>query len=210
MSPPNQTVMAPDAGGHWLVFGGTFDPVHRGHLQLVHDMKQQSDACGVIVAPTNVPPHRLQNSLVASFEARTAMLRLATQQLTYIFLSTIEAELAVPNYTINLLRKLKRRYSSCQFSLLMGADQLKLFTEWHQWEQILSEVKLLVGSRPSHSPEVPSEIPADRIDILQTSLLDISSTDVRDKVSSGCALDDLACLVPDKVAEYIVKEKLYV
>lgn len=197
-----------ERGGSWILFGGAFDPVHRGHLKLTSDMRRARDAAGVLYLP--VYRHPLKSSgCEAEFEHRAEMLRLAIAHEEATDVSTIESELPETNYTLDTVRVLKQRHPNCQFSFLIGADNLPILHTWHKSRELLAEITLLVGSRPDHEPTIDSSLPREAIVVVPTSLLDISSTQIREAVRFGAGAAELSALVPDAVAEYILDHRLY-
>ena len=208
MSPPSRAIRNPEQGGRWLIFGGTFDPVHRGHIRLAEDARRAWPGDGVLFVLSARPPHRPEGP-AAPFEDRLAMLRRAVAPMDRAVVSTIERELSAPNYTLHTVRELKRRYPECEFAFLIGADHLPQLPGWHQPLELLKEVEVLVGSRPGYPPRVPDTLPSDRIRCIETGLLDISSTQIRKAVQAGADREALADLVPPTVADYILSRNLY-
>lgn len=148
------------------LFGGTFDPIHKGHLALAAAAR---DGCGlgrIHFVPTNVPPHRTQQP-VASFVHRYAMTVLATQGEKSFVPSLLEGpaeyvledkkgsrrtEAAAPNYSIDTIRKLKREFKKAdRLFFLIGIDAFKDIAKWHDSEALFSECEFIVASRPGYS-----------------------------------------------------------
>jgi len=171
-------------------------------------MRQARGAVGVLYLPAYRHPLK-PGGCEAEFKHRAEMLRLAIGPEKATDVSTIESELPATNYTLDTVRALKRRYPNCHFSFLIGADNLPILHTWHKAQELLEEVTLLVGSRPDHGPTIDSSLPREAIVIVPTSLLDISSTQIREAVRSGAGAAELSALVPDAVAEYILDNRLY-
>lgn len=199
---------APEPGQKWAILGGTFDPVHLGHLALATDILNAEQLDGVLLIPAYDPPHKGEQPR-ATFQDRLAMLQLVCESEPHFAISSIEEELERPSYTLMTIRALRRKYDGVDFRFIIGADNLVLLKTWHRWEELLDEVRLLVGCRPGADMDAIKDYPEARIDIVETSLVDISSTDTRRAVSRGVTDDELKQLVPRPVADYIFTEGLY-
>jgi len=199
----------PQLTGNWAIFGGAFDPIHRGHTTLALDILTTKQLTGVLFVPSFKPLLKL-STCKASFEDRIAMVRLAIEPYHAFKLSTIESEMGQPGYTLNTVRALKRMYPQVQFHFLIGADLLSEIGDWHQPEEILSEVPLIVGSRPTDKNGADRKpYGSDRIEYVETSLVDVSSSMIRDRIKVGIPLEELNGFVADDVALYIIRGKLY-
>ncbi len=199
---------APEVGEHWGILGGVFDPVHRGHINLSEDIMKERRLDGVLFIPSYRPPHRLEESR-APFEDRLSMLRLALAHYPKFHTSSIEHESDEPGYTYNTVRALKQRHPGVEFSFLIGADNAENFKTWYKWEQILEEVVLLVGYRPGTDVDAVKAFPTGRMELIETGEYDLSSTEIRECIRKGVSPRDLKVMVPDDVAEYILKNELY-
>ena len=206
--------LTPDQGGSWGILGGTFDPVHRGHLALARGIYEQKKLIGALFVPSIRHPFK-QGQCQASFSDRVAMLRLAVENHECFLVSEIEAEMDLSGYTLDTVRACKRRYPRAEFSFIVGADILDELKHWHDPEQILREVRILVGSRPLYNEKQLvarkqlAAFPSDRIELVPTSLIDISSTEVRQKIGTNISPNELDRLIPSKVRQYIRQRKLY-
>jgi len=199
---------APEPGERWGVLGGVFDPVHIGHLTLARDVLRVRRLNGVLLVPTYQPPHRSELP-AAAFEDRVAMLKLAVQGETALEISRIEESTPRPSYSLETVRALKHLYPGVEFSFIIGADNLCQLQTWHQWRVVLQEVKLIVGCRPGARIDDLCDLPLDRIDFVESSMVDVSSTHVRNRIKGGVTREQLATLVPGEVADYILQRKLY-
>ncbi len=200
--------------------GGTFDPVHLGHLVLAREVCEQKELTGALLVPSIRHPFK-QGQCQATFSDRVAMLRLAVENHECFLVSEIEAEMDLSGYTLDTVRACKQRYPQAEFSFIVGADILGELKQWHHPEQILKEVRILVGSRPPYdkkqlvaqkklaAQKQLAAFPSDRIELVPTSLIDISSTEVRQKIGDNISPDELDRLIPSKVREYIQQRKLY-
>jgi len=204
----------PDRGGNWGILGGTFDPVHRGHLALAGEVCGQKKLTGALFVPSIRHPFK-QGQCQASFSDRVAMLRLAVENHECFLVSEIEVEMDLSGYTLDTVRACKQRYPRAEFSFIVGADILGELKRWHNPEQILREVRILVGSRPPYDKKQLvtqkqfAAFPFDRIELVPTSLVDLSSTEVRQKIEDNISLDELDRLIPSKVRQYIQQRRLY-
>lgn len=200
--------MTPDSGGSWIIFGGAFDPVHLGHLHLAKEIRAARKADGVLYLPSFIPPHK-PGGCFASFDDRLSMLKLALEHDDHSFISPSEAARTEENYSLNSVRALKKQFPDCQFSFLVGTDNLSLMQTWHKPDELLAEVQILVGSRSDEMGEVRQHIWDDRIVVIETTLLDVSSTQVRVMVADGAPMSELSKFVPLSVANYIDTARLY-
>lgn len=198
----------PEEGGSWAIFGGVFDPVHRGHLALIDDLSASGRFDGVLFVPSFHPPHK-GNRARASYDDRVAMLQLALKARNHYLVSRIESELNSPGYTLNVVRGLKKRFPAAKFSFIIGADNIADMKNWHRPEEVLHEVHVIAGARPGFDPQQMSRFPADSIEYVRTREVDISSSDVRDSIARGVSPAELAEMVPEPVAQYILERKLY-
>jgi nicotinate-nucleotide adenylyltransferase len=184
-----------------------FDPIHYGHLRLAEDIQKTGGIDGVLFVPSWRPPHKVDGD-ATSFENRLAMVRLAVAGRGSFVVSDIEAELNGPGYTLNVIRALKNRYRQATFSFVMGADNVDDMKKWYHPEEILDEIEVIAGSRPGFEPHV-DRFPADRVRLVATSMIDLSSSQIRKRVAAGIDLEDLAQMVPAAVAGYIEDKGLY-
>ncbi len=138
------------------ILGGTFDPVHFGHLRLALEAKEALALQEVRFIPVAAPPHRAPP--VATFEARCTMLKLALADTPGFVLDAIEATLPAPSYTVQTLTALRASLGADPpLALLMGADAFADLTSWHQWKRLLELAHLVVATRPG------TELRADRL-----------------------------------------------
>ena len=195
------------------VFGGAFNPVHNGHLNLAREAIEQLNLRRLLIIPTFESPHK--NTKLLPFEDRAEMCKTAFGGMEVhgtvpcvVEISDIEKELGGVSYTINTLRELRGRYPNGSFYLLIGGDMLYSFTEWYKYESILKEAKVCAIARGGDSYidmlEFASEI--GRIKVLQTDIVDISSTQIREAVQNN---GDISGLVPQCVADHIRANNLY-
>jgi len=214
-------------------FGGTFDPVHLGHLAIARAAAEKFDLDVVYFVPADVPPHKRSRSLT-EFQHRFAMLALATADDQRFVPSLLEADSEQPNYSIQTIRRLKSALKqSDKLYFLIGVDAFMEIGIWKQPVELLSECDFVVASRPGHSlgelakalpePLRPSQaalqaleqpqsgstikLPTSTIHLLDNVHEHVSSTQIR--AAAHKSVEDLSTYVPRLVAEYIRKEHLY-
>lgn len=198
----------PEDGGRWGILGGTFDPVHRGHLTLASEIATKTRMAGTVLVPAFRHPFKA-GECRASFDDRLAMLKLTVGESQEFFISDIERSHNLSGYTIDTVRTLKAAYPKAEFHFIIGADNASKLSSWHQPEEIASECQIVVGSRPPLSDvDTPPEFEG-RIQVVATELVDLSSSEIRDCVQRGCDTNCLQESVGKPVAEYILKNKLY-
>jgi nicotinate-nucleotide adenylyltransferase len=211
MSPLNNSRRekpTPKPGQSWGIFGGEFDPIHHGHLNLARQVRSIKGLDGVVIVPSIKPPHR--DSLALSpFADRLAMVSLATEELPYFLASSVENDMNLSGFTLDTIRTLQQMFPGINWHLIVGADQGEVFDTWHQPDEILKEARLLVGARPGYEPRLPTLKDTSRVEIISIPLIDLSSTDIRHRVSTGMTKSDLSRLVPAAVAAYITSHRLY-
>ena len=180
------------------IFGGTFNPIHNGHIAIVRSILEQklADEVWLMVTPCN-PWKEGQNLL--DNDKRLELVRLAVSGIEGAYASDYEFRLPVPSYTANTLRHLRRSYRRREFILAIGADNWAAFRDWRDWQYIVSEFKLIVYPRPGYSAD--PDIPEADVSILDCPLHDISSTAIRQAVASGQPIDGM---VPEQVTETVV------
>jgi nicotinate-nucleotide adenylyltransferase len=198
----------PEQGGMWAILGGTFDPVHNGHLTLGYEILSMKMLDGLLLVPAYHPPHKPKNCF-ASYEDRVAMLQLAIESYDYYHISRIEEELAGTGFTLHTVRALKKKYPAAGFYFLIGADNIEAIKDWYRPEEIIDEIKIIAGTRPGFKPERATHQLADKIEYITTTPVDISSSDIRRKIKEGASRGELVRLMPEKVTDYILENNLY-
>lgn len=173
------------------ILGGTFDPVHLGHIQLAEAAKKQFSLDEIWLMPAKIPPHK-QDKQIASEEARTEMLRLAAENLPGFRVSTFEFERNEVSYTAETLKLLSEEYPEDSFYYLMGEDSLKWFPQWYHPEIIVAHADILVAPRASvESEELHKQVElceqqlGKHFYIIETPWVPVSSTDIRKHLAEG-------------------------
>ena len=189
------------------IYGGTFNPIHNGHLHLIRAACAQLSFDRLLVVPANIPPHKAATDL-ASNRDRLEMARLATAGMPGVWVSDIELRARGKSYTVLTLERLRALFPECSFTLLMGADMLESFDRWHRWQDILKLADIAAFAR-NEGEESLLERKAGligRARVVRVEPLPLSSTLVREKVRRG---EDISGLVPEPVAAYIYEKGLY-
>lgn len=220
----NQLAFPKKNTGLQALFGGTFDPIHYGHLRPVQALAKQVGLQKVLLLPNHVPPHRPQPE--ASPSQRLEMVKLAIQGNPLFTIDTRELEKNSPSYTIETLTELRQEKGSTQpLAFIIGQDSLLSINTWHGWDKILDNCHLLVCSRPGYAtqftdpkmqawlsqhktaqPEKLRSTPHGYIFLGDTPLINISATEIRQKLIAGDSCRDL---IPEAVLQYIHQQGLY-
>ena len=196
------------------VFGGTFDPVHYGHLILAEQCREQGRLDQVWFVPAPRPPHKADQPLTR-FEQRVEMLALALAGNPTFRIDEVEKERTGPSFTVDTLDALQRQHPGDEFFLLVGSDTLADLPHWHDPVGVLRRAGLMVMLRPGH-PLLPAAalrasvgLPADvelRLEVAETPLIDISSRDLRRRVVLG---KSLRYFLPRAVEVYLHNKQVY-
>ena len=184
------------------VMGGTFDPIHHGHLVAASEVASAFNLDGVLFVPTGTP---WQKDKVTDGEHRYLMSVIATASNPRFTVSRVDIDREGPTYTVDTLRDIQKAYPGAELFFITGADAVKQILEWKDHEQLWPLAHFVAVTRPGHKLELPPA-PEGAISILEIPALAISSTDIRARVVEG---EPVWYLVPDGVVQYIGKHKLY-
>ncbi len=189
------------------ILGGTFDPIHNGHIELAVQVKKELKLTEVLIIPAAQPPHK--SGECSSFADRFEMARLAFEGMDGFAVSDIEKKLGGRSFTINTIRALKEIYPpKTEFYLIIGGDQLFTIESWYKYESILKEAHVTAVTRAGMSytdmQEYANEI--GRVKVLNLDIPDISATHVRELLQNGGVPDGL---VPEPVLRCIRERGLY-
>jgi len=182
--------------------GGTFDPIHHGHLVAASEVAQSFDLDEVIFVPTGQP---WQKSGVSPSEHRYLMTVIATASNPRFTVSRVDIDRAGPTYTIDTLHELKSQRPDAELFFITGADALAQILSWRDHDELWDLAHFVAVSRPGHVLSTAG-LPTDDVSQLEIPALAISSTDCRDRVEHG---NPVWYLVPDGVVQYIAKHHLY-
>ncbi|SRR5260370_23997623 len=196
------------------VFGGTFDPVHYGHLILAEQCREQGRLDQVWFVPAPRPPHKADRPLTR-FDQRVEMLALAVAGNPAFRVDEIEKERTGPSFTVDTLAEFQKQHPQDEFYLLVGSDTLQDLPHWHDPVGVLRRAGLMVMLRPNHpllsaeelraSVPLPEDVPL-RMEVAETPLIDISSRDLRRRVVRGRSL---RYFLPRAVEVYIQEKQIY-
>ena len=193
------------------IFGGSFNPIHYGHLMICEYIKEEMGLDKVIFIPTGNPPHK---DLEVSAEDRYEMVRLAISPNPDFEISDIETTRVKKSYTVDTIRELKKIYKEEKLYFLIGLDSLFQLKTWMKIGDLSQEIEFVVALRPGYldKEEVNKEIDflrenfGTKINLIKTPLYEISSTDLRDRIREG---KSLRYLIPKKVLDYIEESGFY-
>lgn len=185
------------------ILGGSFNPVHIGHLMLASYMSQFTmlDSVWLMLSPLN--PLKVDSAELISDMQRLKMLSIATQGETKIETCDIELSMPRPSYTINTLEFLRKKYPRRRFKLIIGSDNWKVFDRWRDYQRIIDEFGVIVYPRPGYP--MP-EMYEDGVDVVEAPMFNVSSTFVRRAIAKGY---DMHYFLPTGVSEYIKQHGLY-
>ena len=179
------------------ILGGSFDPVHHGHLILARAAKEELSLDRVILVPAALSPHKCETKPATAAD-RLAMVRLAIEGEPGLECSDMELARPAPSYTVDTLRELAAAHPGAELFLLIGADNVQKFHTWQEADAIPSLASVAVLERTA--PATPHPWPVVR------RFVDISSTDIRRRVTRGLSI---RYLTPDAVCAYIARQGLY-
>jgi len=206
------------------IFGGTFDPVHYGHLRSALEVKDLFGLDEVRLIPCANPPHRGQPAVTAKM--RLQMLELAIKNHSGLKIDTRELDRyrvsdQTPSYMVDTLKSLRQEFPDESLLLFIGSDAFKYLTAWHQWQRLFDYAHIVVLTRPgfeiqhlddffkarlaTDNKEL-TQIPAGKLCFQQVTQLDISATAIREMIARK---QNPGFLLPDAVIEYIKQHKLY-
>ncbi|MGY6038600.1 nicotinate-nucleotide adenylyltransferase [Aeromonas sp. AE23HZ002T15] len=204
------------------ILGGTFDPIHIGHLRPAIEAREALGLAEVRLLPNHIPPHRANP--FCSSEQRLAMVRLAAAETPGFVVDERELGRDKPSYTIDTLVELRAELPDTPICFLMGMDSLLGLPGWHRWQELLDYAHLVVSARPGWQPDYPADVKAllgrhlsqDKQDLhrhrhghiwLAGNLpVELSATGLRALLAAG---RDPRYLLPASVADYIARHKLY-
>ena len=194
------------------ILGGTFDPVHRGHIMMAEEAKAALDLSEVLLVPVGQPISKVTET-VTSAKNRVEMLKLAIEGSPYLKISTIEIERKGPSYTADTIAEIRKKSGGRdELYFILGWDSLAQLPDWHEPSQLISMCTMVAVPRPGYAkPSLKSlegVLPgiSQKVIFLEKPKVDISASAIRELAAKGESIDDL---VPEAVAEYIKKNKLY-
>jgi nicotinate-nucleotide adenylyltransferase len=213
------------------IYGGTFDPVHSGHLEVASRVLELFELDEVIFVPACLPPHKRGAGITSAFH-RYAMLALATAHDQRLRISTIELDMPERPYAVDTVERMQSATApNRRLFFMIGADSWAEITAWHEWQRLLKMCDLIVSTRPGYDlkSSVPQELAnivdvrgmsrekisellniedSPRVFLTDAAMVDVSATVIRAAVQSG-EMKKLRASVPAEVAGYIEKYELY-
>jgi nicotinate-nucleotide adenylyltransferase len=204
------------------VLGGTFDPIHHGHLRLAIDLAEQLNLSSLKLMPGYLPMHRDTPSATA--EQRLEMLKLSIMDNSILDIDERELKRKGPSYTLLSLKEIRAEIGpTTALYFVLGADAFCHFDEWHQWQKLLEYAHILVAVRPGSHPEFSKDLTAfvnkvkyqsqgypktasGSVVFIDNAKLEISSTTIREKIAEG---QSVQYLLPKSVVNYIQLNKVY-
>ncbi|MGE6629228.1 nicotinate-nucleotide adenylyltransferase [Bacillus sp. NPDC077027] len=182
------------------LFGGTFDPLHNGHLLMASEVRFQIGLDEIWFVPNQQPPHK-SNRKQTSSAHRVNMVKAAIQSNPYFKLNLVEMEREGPSYTVDTVELLKKRYPDDEFFFIIGADMVEYLPKWHRIDDLLNMITFIGMKRPGFQgkttyPLLFADVPA----------FDVSSTLVRQRMRAGEPVD---YFIPEAVKSYMKEHHLY-
>ncbi len=193
------------------ILGGTFDPIHHGHLVAAQEVQHQLALDQVLFVPAGMPPHKPPQP-ISPIHHRLRMVELAIAGKSHFALSRLDADRPGPCYTVDTLQLLRREWGPGPlFVFIIGADSLADLLTWHQPQRLIELCELAAVTRPGVEVDLPrlaEHLPGitARLHLVQMPLLEISSSDLRARVRAG---RPISYLVPPAVEAYILEQGLY-
>ena len=191
-----------------LCFGGSFNPIHNGHLTCARTVAEKSGFKQVLLIPSGTPPHKQAAVDLAEANDRLAMCHIVAAADPLFHETDIEMRRSGPSYTIDTVRELRGDVSE-KVNWLIGADMLNFLPNWREARRLLDEVNFIVIARPGFVFEwekLPAEFQVLKTHVLEAPLVDVSATEIRQRVRAGQPIDSM---VPPAVARYIETHRLY-
>ncbi len=193
------------------VFGGTFNPFHIGHEQMLKAVCELDWVDKVLIIPSKIPPHK-QVDFLASDEHRLNMCRLIAEKYPKVTVSDIEISRTGKSYTVDTVSSLNEIYPDYKLALCIGGDMIASFTAWKEYRKILSLAELIAFMRVgTENEDFNSSIDGlisegARISVMSTEVTDISSTLIRDHINNRASCE---AYIPEQVLNYIYENKVY-
>ncbi len=186
------------------IFGGSFNPIHVGHALIASYIVENSDidTLWLMVSPQN--PLK-ENSSLASDYHRLRMTELVSRRIENVITSAFEFDLPKPSYTIDTLNALQAKFPDDEFYLVIGADNWCVFDRWKAGEEIITKHRVLIYPRRGYDIVIPEKY-SDRVSVVEAPLIEVSSTQVRERLSQ---LKSVSFYVPEAVERYIIENNLY-
>ena len=188
------------------IMGGTFNPIHYAHLLSAEAVRDELGYNRILFIPSARPPHKDPRDIIDP-EHRYHMTRLAIADNPYFEVSRIELDRVGPSYAIQTVKELQALYGEgCELAWIIGADSLIDFTIWKDFDELLDVCHFIATTRPNYCLDKALPSIRNRVQAFPITSLDISATEIRDRIRAGCSI---RYLVPNAVEEYIYRHQLY-
>lgn len=196
------------------LFGGSFNPVHNGHVNLVKETAEKNGIDRVYVIPTFISPFKKDSTgFVADGKDRLEMCRLAFSKLPYVTVSGWELSQPEVSYSVNTVEHFCEEFPEDELFFIMGSDMLLSFDKWHKWQDILKLCTVIAASREDGGSDIERlrEKAAQlsrfgKVIVTEISAFGLSSSEIREKIIKNC---DLSCYMDKNVVEYIEENRIY-
>ena len=195
------------------ILGGTFNPIHIGHLRIAESAYESFDLDEVWFLPNGTPPHKDEKVTVNDLGHRISMLELAIKGISYFRISLKEAKLYEASYTYSTMKSFKEEFPDVEFYFILGADSLFAIEKWKRFEEIFPSCKILAAVREDKDVQSMNEQIkyldekyGAFVELLKAPKIDISSSDIRESVKKGLPISSMTT---ESVVDYIEKNKLY-
>ena len=193
------------------IFGGTFDPIHQGHLVIAEQVAETLGLARVIFVPGGIPPHKPASSIKASAEDRLSMIEAAIEGNDKFSVDRVEIDAGRPMYSVETVPLVKERHEGEEWFFIAGADEVSNLLSWKKPDSLLEEAAMVAATRPGydvadldHLAEALENF--DKVIPVECTLIDISATGIRRILAEG---KSIRYLVPDEVCEIIYDGGLY-
>lgn len=196
------------------IFGGSFNPVHKGHVNLVRETAEKNALDRVFVVPTYVSPFKKNSDVfVADGKDRIEMCRLAFRELLYVTVSDYEIKKGGVSYSVDTVTHFRESFPEDELFFIMGSDMLLSFDRWYRYKDILKMCSLIAASRESEGCDLDElkrksdELSAlGKVIVTEISAFPVSSSEIREKILKNC---DISCYMDKNVVKYINSGKIY-
>jgi nicotinate-nucleotide adenylyltransferase len=193
------------------IFGGTFDPVHQGHMVIAEQVMGELGLDRVVFVPGGIPPHKEASSVRATAEDRYAMVEAAVEANERFSADRVEVDAGRPMHSVETVGILKAQSPEHEWFFVTGADEVSNLLSWKEPDRLLEEVVMVAATRPGYDLSKLDHLEAglrnfDRIFPVECTRVDISATGIRRRMLQG---KSIRYLVPEKVWEIITRRRLY-
>ena len=193
------------------IFGGTFDPVHQGHMVIAEQVMGELDLSRVVFVPGGIPPHKEASSVRATAEDRLAMVEAAVEGNERFSVDRVEVDAGRAMHSVETVGILKERSPDDEWFFITGADEVSNLLEWREPDRLLEQVVMVAATRPGYDLSKLDHLEAalrnfDRIFPVECTRVDISATGIRRRMLQR---KSIRYLVPDRVREIIERRRLY-